>query len=133
MLAVDGLYSLDLAQAVAMGRGALEVARAVGDRALVAAAASALCLGEAAAGEIAAAREHRAAALAEIDRLSDAQLAPHLEALFYLGWAENYLEHWDAALAHVDRGSSCSWCCSGCRWTTTCSSSPASVSSTTAA
>jgi DNA-binding NarL/FixJ family response regulator len=87
-----------------MGRGAVAVARAVGDPALVAAAASALCLCEAAAGQIAAAREHRAEALAEIDRLSDAELAPRLEALFYLGWAENYLEHWDAAIAHVDRG-----------------------------
>ncbi len=103
-LAVDGLYVLDFAQAVEMGRGALEVARAVGDRALIAAGASAVCLSEAAAGQIAAAREHRTEALAEIDRLSDAELAPRLEALFYLGWAENYLEHWDDALAHVDRG-----------------------------
>ncbi len=103
-LAVDGLYTLDFAQAVGMGRGALDVARGVGDRALVAAAASALCLAEAAAGDIPAAREHRAEALREVDRLTDAELAPRLEALFYLGWAENYLEHWDAAVAHVDRG-----------------------------
>jgi DNA-binding CsgD family transcriptional regulator len=103
-LAVDGLYVLDVEAAVAMGRGALELARAAGDRPLVAAAASALCLGEAAAGRIAAACEHRDEALAEIDRLSDAELAPRLEALFYLGWAENYLERWDAALEHVDRG-----------------------------
>jgi predicted ATPase len=58
-LAVDGLYLLDLPHAVEMGRGALEVARGVGDRPLVAAAASALCLAEAAAGRIAAARAHR--------------------------------------------------------------------------
>ncbi len=103
-LAVDGLYVLDSEQAIGMGRGALEVALAVGDSALVAAAASALCLAEAAAGRIAGAREHRGQALAEIDRLSDAELAPRLEALFYLGWAENYLEHWDDAIAHVDRG-----------------------------
>ena len=103
-LAVDGLYVLDFEQAVGMGRGALGVAVDVGDRALVAAAASALCLAEAAAGRIEAAREHRARALAEIDRLADAELAPRLEALFYLGWAENYLEHWDDAIAHVDRG-----------------------------
>jgi len=103
-LAVDGIYLLDFAQTIEMGRGALELARAVGDRVLVAAAASALCLGEAAAGEIAAAREHRADALAELDRLTDAELAPRLEALYYLGWAENYLEHWDDAIAHVDRG-----------------------------
>jgi DNA-binding CsgD family transcriptional regulator len=103
-LAVDGLYVLDFEQSVAMGRGALELARALADRPLIAAAASALCLGEAAAGQVAAAREHRGAALAELDRLSDMELAPRLEALFYLGWAENYLEHWDAAIAHVDRG-----------------------------
>ena len=39
-----------------------------------------------------------------MDRLSDAELAPRLEALYYLGWAENYLERYDDAIAHVDRG-----------------------------
>ena len=87
-----------------MGARALETARALGDRALIAAAASALCLGEAVGGAIEAAREHRAEALAQIDRLSDAELAPRLEALYYLGWAENYLEHYDEAIAHADRG-----------------------------
>ena len=70
----------------------------------IAAAASALALGEAAAGEIAAAREHLAEALERVDRLSDAELAPRLEALYYLGWAENYLERYDDAVAHADRG-----------------------------
>ena len=45
-LAVDGLYELDFEQTLAMGRGALETARALGDRPLIAAAAAALCLGE---------------------------------------------------------------------------------------
>ncbi len=103
-LAVDGLYALDFEQAIGMGRGALEVARAVSDGPLIAAAASALCLAEAAGGRVADAREHRAEAIAELDRLTDGELAPRLEALFYLGWAENYLEHWDDAIAHVDRG-----------------------------
>ena len=61
-------------------------------------------LGEAAAGEIEPAREHRAEALALVDALSDDELAPRLEALYYLGWAENYLEHYDEAIAHADRG-----------------------------
>jgi DNA-binding NarL/FixJ family response regulator/tetratricopeptide (TPR) repeat protein len=103
-LAVDGLYELDFDQTLEMGRGALQTARRLGDRPLIAAAAAALALGEAAAGEIPAAREHRDEALAQIDRLTDAELAPRLEALYYLGWAENYLEHYDAAIAHVDRG-----------------------------
>jgi signal transduction histidine kinase/tetratricopeptide (TPR) repeat protein len=103
-LAVDGLYELDFEQSVTMGRGALEASRQTGDRVLMATAASALTLGEAAAGQIGAAREHREEALALVGRLSDPELAPRLEALFYLGWAENYLEHYDAALSHADRG-----------------------------
>src|SRR5262249_56020737 len=55
-LAVDGLYELDFEQASEMGRGALATGRAVGDRALVAAAASGLCLGGPVAGRIAGAR-----------------------------------------------------------------------------
>ncbi|HKH18169.1 MAG TPA: AAA family ATPase [Solirubrobacteraceae bacterium] len=102
-LAIDGLYELDVEQTVAMGRGALDASRATGEPLLIAAAASALCLGEAAAGEIATAREHRAEALAHLERLSDDELAPRLETLYYLGWAENYLEHYDDAIAHVDR------------------------------
>ena len=89
---------------MARGRGALAAARATGDRVLIAAAASALCLGEVAAGHVAAARERRAEALALVEHLSDAELAPYLETLFYLGWAENYLEHYDEAVAHADRG-----------------------------
>ncbi len=103
-LAVDGLYELDFEQSVAMGRGALEASRQTGDRVLMATAASALALGEAAAGQIGAAREHRQTAFELVERLSDAELAPRLESLFYLGWAENYLEHYGDALAHADRG-----------------------------
>jgi DNA-binding CsgD family transcriptional regulator len=103
-LAVDGLYELDFEQTLAMGRGALETAHGSGDRPLLAAAAAALALGEAAAGQIEDAREHHAEALELIEALTDTELAPRLEALYYLGWAENYLEHYDAALRHADRG-----------------------------
>ncbi len=103
-LAVDGLYTLDYARSIAMGADALESATGLGDRALIAAAASALCLAEVVAGQVEPARGHREEALAQIDRLSDAELAPRLEALYYLGWAENYLEHYDDAIEHVDRG-----------------------------
>ena len=103
-LAVDGLYEMDFTQTVEMGRRALDAARSTADAPLIAAAASALCLGEAAAGHIEPARAHHAEALAEIDRLSDDELAPRLEALYYLGWAETYLERYDDALAHADRG-----------------------------
>jgi DNA-binding CsgD family transcriptional regulator len=103
-LAVDGMYELDFDQTLAIGRSALQAAQALGDRPLIAVAAAALCLGEAACGDMAAAREHHAIAAGEVDALSDAALAPRMEALYYLGWAENYLERYDAAVAHVDRG-----------------------------
>ena len=41
---------------------------------------------------------------AEIDRLSDEELAPRLEALYHLAWAETYLEFYDDAIAHAERG-----------------------------
>jgi signal transduction histidine kinase len=103
-LTVDGLYELDFEKTLRMGRGALAAAQETGDRPLIAAAAAALALGEAAAGEIARARGHREQAVTLVDRLTDAELAPRLETLFYLGWAENYLEHYDAAITHADRG-----------------------------
>jgi DNA-binding CsgD family transcriptional regulator/tetratricopeptide (TPR) repeat protein len=103
-LAIDGLYEFDFELTVEMGRRALEAAQAGSDRALIAAAASVLCLGETAAGLTVAADAHRAEARAEIDRLSDAELAPRLEALLYLGWAETYLERYDDAIGHAERG-----------------------------
>ena len=103
-LAVDGLYTLDFERTLTMGAAALECAREVGDPALVALAATALCLGEVTAGRIEPAREHHAEAVALIDRLADEELAPHLDAFYYVAWVENYLEHYDAALAHIERG-----------------------------
>jgi DNA-binding NarL/FixJ family response regulator len=103
-LAVDGLYELDFEQTVTMGRGALETARDLGDAALIAAAVSALCLGETVAGRIERAHELREEAEHEVGRLSDAELAPRLEALYYLGWAETYLERYDEAVACFERG-----------------------------
>jgi DNA-binding NarL/FixJ family response regulator len=103
-LAIDGLYESDFELTVAMGRGALASAQGTGDRALIAAATAALCLGETAIGLIDDAHEHRAQAGAEIDRLTDAELAPRLEALYYLGWAETYLERYGDAAEHIERG-----------------------------
>ena len=104
-LTVDGLYEpVDSEQALAMGAAALRTARPLGDRALTGSAAAALALAEAAAGRMEDALEHRDEAVALLDRLSDAELAPRLEALYYLGWAENYLERYDAAIARSDRG-----------------------------
>ncbi len=103
-LAIDGMYELDFEQTLTNGRAALEVARRLGDSPLIAASAAALALGEASAGHSPAAREHRDEALEHIDRLPDAVLARQLETLYYLGWTENYLERYDHAIAHAQRG-----------------------------
>jgi DNA-binding CsgD family transcriptional regulator/tetratricopeptide (TPR) repeat protein len=104
-LTVDGLYEpVDSEQALAMGAAALRTARPLGDRALTGSAAAALALAEAAAGRMEDALEHRDEAVALLDRLPDADLAPRLEALYYLGWAESYLERYDAAIARSERG-----------------------------
>jgi DNA-binding CsgD family transcriptional regulator len=103
-LAVDGFYVRDEEQTLTMGRAALETARTLGDDLLIAAAASVLCVGEAASGHIGEAREHHEEAVSYVDRLSDAELAPRQEALCHLAWAENYLEIYDEAIAHVERG-----------------------------
>jgi DNA-binding NarL/FixJ family response regulator len=103
-LAVDGLYELDFEQTAEMGDRALATARALGDRALIAAAASVFCLSETVAGRIDRAREWREEARAEVDRLTDEELAPRSEALYYLGWAETYLEQYADGIGRFERG-----------------------------
>jgi len=102
-LAVDGLYELDFERTIEMGTQALATARAVGDASLIASAAAVLCLGETVTGHTARARARREEARHEVDRLSDAELAPRLEAVLYLAWAENYLEFYDDSGAHAQR------------------------------
>jgi ATP/maltotriose-dependent transcriptional regulator MalT len=103
-LAVDSLYELDHPNAVAMAKDALATAQGLGDRGLVVAAASALSLAAAVQGETALAQEHRELAVAELELLPEPELARRLDALYHLGWAENYLERYDDAVAHADRG-----------------------------
>ncbi len=104
-LGLDGMYRLDFDQAVGMGNAALEAARRLGDSSLIAAAASALALAESAGGgAVEDARAHLEEALEHIERLSDQELARRLDTFYYVGWAENYLERYDDALAHAERG-----------------------------
>jgi len=102
-LSVDGLYRLDFEQTLSMGNGALETARGLRDPGLTAIAAAALSLGEVSVGDTSAARGHLAEAVELLDRLSDEELAPRLDAFYYIGWVESYLEQYDSALAHIDR------------------------------
>jgi tetratricopeptide (TPR) repeat protein len=103
-LMVAALYALDHEEALAAGQRALDAARRNDNTALIAAAGAALALGEASAGRIAAAREHREEVVERLERLTDTEIAARLEVLFYLAWAENYLERFDEAMEHSRRG-----------------------------
>ena len=103
-LAIDALYHADYDAAREHAGASLAAAQSLGSPGPVLAAAAVLSLAEAATGDVPSAREHRETALAALAGLEDAAVAPHLEALYHLCWAENYLEHYDVALARADRG-----------------------------
>jgi ATP/maltotriose-dependent transcriptional regulator MalT len=70
---------------------------------LAAAAGALLALGLAAGGRTAAAEERRATVVALVDGLTDAQLASRLDAVWYLAWAETFLDRYEAAIEHSRR------------------------------
>lgn len=102
-LALSWLYTLDLAEASAHATRAASLAAGV-DRLLCATADSILALVEAVGGQPQAARVHLARAAGVLDGLDDDQVAARLDALYYVGWVEDLLEDYPAALRHLSRG-----------------------------
>ncbi|MFD4134388.1 AAA family ATPase [Streptomyces goshikiensis] len=82
----------------------LELARSLGDEPAAAGALAVSALGEAYEGNTAAARELTDRAAACVDALTDRDLADQCEPLARLGWAEFYLERYEDAERHADRG-----------------------------
>ena len=99
-LAFDALYGLDLEASAAQAEQALVHA----DRLTRATGAALLSLVRAADGRHEQAERARDTALAEIALLDDQALVERLETLWYLAWAETFLDHYDAALEHGRRG-----------------------------
>lgn len=81
----------------------IELARALGDRPLLAWALATSAMLEALASD-AADTPHRAEAAALVDAMPDDELAGRLEAIVMLLGAEAYLERFDDAIAHARRG-----------------------------
>jgi DNA-binding NarL/FixJ family response regulator len=102
--AVEHLHALDLDAALAVAGEALAVAQELGDPRARGAAGAILTLTAVAAGDVEEARARVGDAAAQVDGLSDDELADGLAALWYLGWAEVLLERFDAGLAHLRRG-----------------------------
>ena len=102
-LAHNALYEMDFERNFEMGGMALERARKLGDKALIARAAAALCAGESAAGRMAEAADHCEEGLHALhDAEPDAGV--RLDALSHAAWTESYLERFDDALDHIDMG-----------------------------
>ncbi len=86
------------------GLRALEVARALGDQPLIAAACAVVAMACAFALEIEEAERYRTETAALIDAMPDAQLAIRLDAMAFLTGAELYLDHFEDSIAHGTHG-----------------------------
>jgi ATP/maltotriose-dependent transcriptional regulator MalT len=105
-LAIDGFYvgGDELARTLEAATTALDMARGTKNPGLIAFAGSVLALAEAAVLRVDEARANRAEVLAELERMTDTELAAWLDTLYFLGWAETYLEEYDCAIARSERG-----------------------------
>lgn len=99
-LAFDALYGLDLATSAQRARAALEGP----DRGASVSAAALLALVLAANGRREDAERAVAEAAGSLAELDERTLAAHLEALWYIAWAESFLDHYDQSLEHGRRG-----------------------------
>jgi len=103
-LATGAFFTADTDRMCALARRALAAAHALGDPALIGTAAAVLAHGCASAGLVAEARANADDAAAYLDRLSDAALAPLLDAVSRLVWAEFLTERYDDSIRHATRG-----------------------------
>jgi DNA-binding NarL/FixJ family response regulator len=102
-LAIDALFRAEPESVREWARRALEAAREVGERPLVAAAAAILTLGHAVAGSVSEAQDAYAEVSALIASMSDEQLSARVDAAAYLCSAGTYLDRYDEAVAHAER------------------------------
>ena len=103
-LAVDAIYTFDFPAMRSWATVAAADAAAIGASALEAAALALLGFAEYIPGDTVEAAGHLDRAAVIVDSLADADLAPQLDATYYLCWAENYMERYDASLRHTERG-----------------------------
>src|SRR5438105_14128478 len=103
-LAVDGLYIPDYEQTCLWARDAYVTARAVGDQLLTVTAAGLVAYGACSLGDAGQAVPYLEEARSLLQDLEDVVLATRLEASFYLGWAEHFMERFADAIHHFQRG-----------------------------
>ena len=102
-LALSAFFRQDFADASRWSERALQVARPLEDRALIAAAAGAGALSCSFVGATDDAGRHAAEAAAIIDAMSDAELATRLDAAAFLAGGELYLDRFERTTGHSNR------------------------------
>ena len=103
-LAVDSLFACDFAASRARAVQACGVAEELGDRGLVLAVTGVLALASYAMGDTTDAGASLDKAAALLDEVTDDHLAARLDAAYYVGWAEHWMERFDGAIRHLQRG-----------------------------
>jgi DNA-binding CsgD family transcriptional regulator/tetratricopeptide (TPR) repeat protein len=103
-LSLDAFYGMQYDGMREWGARALDAARPLHDRPLTAAAAAILAFAESCAGPIPDAQAHRAEAAGLVDAMPDDELSARLDAVGHLSAAEFYLDRYEEAAAHAERG-----------------------------
>ena len=102
-LAIDALFRAEPESVRDWAGRALQAARELGERPLVAAAAALLTLGHAVAGSMTEAQAAYAETSALVAAMSDAELGARVDAVAYLCSAGTFLDRYDEACAHGER------------------------------
>ena len=103
-LALSHVLDFRYEEAAQVSRRGLALAEQIDSRARIASSSAQLALILSCSEGRGEADEHADRAAAIIDALPDHRLAGRLEGLWLLAWAENWLERFDAALRHAERG-----------------------------
>jgi DNA-binding NarL/FixJ family response regulator len=103
-LCADALYDCDFEAMLTWAQRARASALTCTDDGRNALATALLCFAHYYVGDISSAQRYREEGAARLDALTDEQLAGHLQAPYYLGFAELFCQSYDAAIAHLRRG-----------------------------
>ncbi|MQA74715.1 MAG: AAA family ATPase [Solirubrobacterales bacterium] len=103
-VAAAALYIGDWDRGLAAGEGALAGAKALDRRQLVVVAEALRSQGFVGLGRIAAAERGRTTAAELLDSFDDSELAERVDAAYYLGAVEYFLERYEDAVRHLRRG-----------------------------
>jgi ATP/maltotriose-dependent transcriptional regulator MalT len=103
-LAAGAFLTMDVDRMLSLSGRALADARRLGEPMLIAEAVAMNGHAQALAGELESAHSSIDEASALLGAIPDAALSERLEAMNRLGWAEFYLERYDDAVEHLERG-----------------------------